>query len=341
MEFTDLQMTLTVVAFLTLAAMVVFLDYLRRQPAPQQPQRIKALETALPQASIRIFDATPIDYEPAKKLAAERPLEPLVATATPRRPLVQPRMEGETVTVQMALPSPAAPSGSTEKPTPAVPPTLPPTPFPLPLAALPPVTIDAVLWEQLVASQPRQNLLSPAASIARGSLNTVEAAQRMIHDDGRDVAPAMHYSGMIQQPVLERLLESEEPFTGLVVSIGINDSDSSMWHRQGWMQSVGTYITTLLTENDFSCRTAYDEFVVVCPGERGAQAQRHLNRISERLWDYQLRGTGASSILFSWGGLQIQDQPLVDAVASATERMRETKRRGHSARPAPAHQEAI
>ena len=38
--------------------------------------------------------------------------------------------------------------------------------------------------------------------------------------------------GMIQQPELEEMLESQEPFTGLVVSIGINDTDSSMWHSQ-------------------------------------------------------------------------------------------------------------
>ena len=81
---------------------------------------------------------------------------------------------------------------------------------------------------------------------------------------------------MIQQPVLEELLEREEPFTGLVVSIGINDSDSSMWHSQGLMQSVGNYIAGLLQENEFSCRTAYDEFVMVCRGEQGAQSQRRL-----------------------------------------------------------------
>ena len=65
---------------------------------------------------------------------------------------------------------------------------------------------------------------------------------------------------------------------------------------------------------------------MVCPGEQGAQSQRRLNHISERLWDYQLRGIGACSILFSWGGVQVQDQPLAEAIASATERMRETKR---------------
>ena len=142
--------------------------------------------------------------------------------------------------------------------------------------------------------------------------------------------------GMVRPSLrFEDLLEdvNARPFTGLVVSIGINDSDSSMWHSQGLMQSVGEpHCQSAATANDFSCRTAYDEFVMVCRGEQGAQSQRRLNHISERLWDYQLRGIGACSILFSWGGVQVQDQPLAEAVASATERMRETKRSGQSAK---------
>ncbi len=161
----------------------------------------------------------------------------------------------------------------------------------------------------------------------------------MIQENAGDAA--RQPSGMIQQPELEALLKSREPFTGLVVSIGINDTNSSMWHSHGLMQSVGNYIAGLLRANDFSCRTAYDEFVIVCRGEQGPQSQRRLNHISERLWDYQLRGIGACSILFSWGGVEIQDQPLAEGIASATERMRETKRTGPSGKSAPAHRQAV
>jgi hypothetical protein len=143
-------------------------------------------------------------------------------------------------------------------------------------------------------------------------------------------ASASSTRGMIQMPALEELLESQELFTGLVICIRIHDSDSGMWRRQGLMQFVGGYIASLLSENDFSCRTAYDEFVMVCRGEPGAQLPRRLSDISERLRDYQLRGPGACSILFSWGGVQVQDQPLAEAIASAAERMRETKRMGSS-----------
>jgi hypothetical protein len=309
MDFTDLQMTLAVAVILTAAAVVVFFDHRRKQRLQRVPSHIHSV--ARPLQPVRIFDSAPLEYAPARKLAAERPLEPLVGIATLSRPPVRLRMR-ETVTVEMASPSPAAPSSSMETQ--------------LPAATLPAFTIDAALWERLVASQPRQNLLSSAA-----------------HGDPAPIpsAPARQPSGMIHQPALDELLESQAPFTGLVVSIGINDSDSSMWHSQGLMQSVGNYIAGLLGEKDFACRTAYDEFVMVCGGAQGAQSQRRLNRISERLWDFQLRGIGAASILFSWGGVQVKDQPLAEAIASATERMRETKRIGVSAEAALAHRQAV
>jgi len=317
MDFTGLQMTLSVLLVLTAAAMLFFFDQ-RRKPRQHSVARS--------QRPIPIFNSGPLEYAPARKLAAERPLEPLVGIVTTFRPTVQMR-ERETVTVEMAPPSPAASASSSSLEAPA------PT--------LPAVTIDAVLWERLISSQPRQNLLSadghaqpidktPAPTL--GSTYTVEAACHTIQNS--------QPSGMIQPPVLEELLKSEESFTGLVVSIGINDSDSSMWHSQGLMQSVGSHLASLLTEKDFACRIAYDEFVLVCR-EQGAQGQRRLNQIAERLWDYQLRGIGACSILFSWGGVQVQDQPFADAIASATERMRDTKRVGQSAQSVHAHPQAV
>jgi GGDEF domain-containing protein len=146
---------------------------------------------------------------------------------------------------------------------------------------------------------------------------------------------------MLQQPAFQELLDGGEPFSGLVISIGVNESDSSMWHRQGLMQSVATYIAALLREKEFSCRTGYDEFIMVCYGEQGPQSQRRLNHISERLWDYQLRGIGTCSILFSWGGVEVQDQPLAEAVASAVDRMRQTKRAGSPSGLAGAHRKAV
>jgi hypothetical protein len=345
MDFTDLEMTFIVVVVLAAAAMVVVFDHWRKQRKRQkqpEPQRVKShihsiASVARPQRPIWIFDASPVEFAPARKLAAERPLEPVVGITTTYRQPVQLRAR-ETVTVEMARPSAANPMAPTVKEVLGL--------------DLPAFTIDAALWERLISSQSKMNLLSAADSGQERadegfspspfrSKNTIEASYQMIQEDVRAMASSTHPRGMLQPPVFEELLRSDQPFTGLVVSIGINDSDSSMWHSQGLMQSVGGYIAGLLRENDFSCRTGYDEFVMVCQGEQGAQSQRRLNHISERLWDFQLRGVGACAILFSWGGVQVQDQPLAEAIASATERMRQTKRTGHSAQAAVAHRQAV
>jgi hypothetical protein len=339
MDFIDLQMALIVALILTATAIVVFFDHRVRRRRQLQPQRIKSHihSVARRPRTVQVFDTAPFAYGPAKKLAAQRPLEPLVGIATRSRPPVQLR-ERETVTVELASAAPVTASGSTE--------TQLSTAVTLPTVALPAFTIDAELWERLISSQSNQNLLSSADSVepatpTLGSTFSVVAAYHTVQEGGLDVAPAQQTGGMIQQPALDELLENEERFTGLVVCIGINDSDSSMWHSQGLVQSVGTYIASLLREKDFSCRTSYDEFVMVCRGEQGAESQRRLNQISERLWDYQLRGIGACSVLFSWGGVQVQDQPLAEAIASATERMRETKRSGIAAESALAHRQAV
>ncbi len=348
MDFTDLQMTFIVVVILAAAAMVMVFDYWRkqrRQRRQPKPQRVKSHihSVARPERPIWIFDAAPVEFAPARKLAAERPLEPVVGITTTYRQPVQLRAR-ETVTVEMAPAFGGAVGRAANE--------LPSRVNEILGSGLPAFTIDAVLWERLIASQPKMNLLSAADSSqehaderfvpsAFRSKNTIEANYHMIQEDVHAIASSTSPRGMLQPPVLEELLQSGEPFTGLVVSIGINDSDSSMWHSQGLMQSVGGYIAGLLRENDFCCRTGYDEFVMVCQGEQGAESQRRLNHISERLWDFQLRGVGACAILFSWGGVQVQDQPLAEAIASATERMRQTKRTGNSAKAAVAHRQAV
>jgi len=352
MDLFDIQTTLTLAAILTATAVVVFFDYLRRQR--RKPQRVHVSKSATPRQQIRIFEPEPVTYAPPRprRLAAEpaileRPLEKaiekqaekaietLVAFATPSRPPVEPRMERETLTVQVTPPSPPASSdgGSNQ----------------LSTIILPPFTIDAALWERLISSQPKRNLIASAdfeplrdvepAPVTR-TARTIDATYRMIRDDAPDAASTHLPIGMIQPALLEKWLESEQRFTGLVVSIGVNEGDSSMWHSRGLMQSLATYIAGLLKARDYACRTSYDEFLIVCPGEQGPQSQRRLNHISERLWDYQLRGMGASSILFSWGGVQVQDQPLAEAVASAADRMRETKRTSQM-KSAPAHRPAV
>ncbi len=123
--------------------------------------------------------------------------------------------------------------------------------------------------------------------------------------------------------VLTRLVESRQPVSGLVVSIGASSFDSE---DASTLSNVRNLIQSLLGPNDFATQSGKEEFLLIYPGERGAQAQRKLSQIAEQLWDFQLRSMGTLSIQFSWGGVEVRSESIDEAIASAIERMQETRR---------------
>lgn len=130
-------------------------------------------------------------------------------------------------------------------------------------------------------------------------------------------------SGFQHVSVLARLRESRQPVTGLVVSIGATGLQSN----DGALEdSIRLLIQSFLGANDFATQSSKEEFLLICPGEQGASAQRKLSEIAEQLWDFQLRSMGALSVIFSWGGVEVRNEKLDEAIASATERMEETRR---------------
>jgi hypothetical protein len=123
--------------------------------------------------------------------------------------------------------------------------------------------------------------------------------------------------------VLNKLVQSRQPITGLVVSIGVNASrnaDGSL------PESIHELVQSLIGPDDFAAQSGEDEFLLIYPQERGASAQRRLSQIAQRLWDFQLRSLGSFQILFSWGGVEVRSESIEEAIASASERMQETKR---------------
>jgi len=193
---------------------------------------------------------------------------------------------------------------------------------PEPIAAEPPdscnqqaVEIDSALWESLISGTPA----APAPALPEMQFELIRGAAPM---SNQLAIPG----GMHDQSFLARLLEIKKPFTGLAVSIGINENDGSAPRSEDLMRSTSLFISGLLLEGDFGCQSGADEFLMLCPGPQGADAQRRLSQISERLWDFQLRGIGTFSILFSWGGVEVNSEMLSDAIASAADRMYQTKR---------------
>jgi hypothetical protein len=118
---------------------------------------------------------------------------------------------------------------------------------------------------------------------------------------------------------LGRMIASRENVSGLAVSIGVQ-CDGAMPHR------VVEFVQSLAGSGETSGRRGEDEFLLICPQERGAAAQRRLARISRELWDFQLESLGDFRILFSWGGVEVENEPIEDAIEQANMRMRETQR---------------
>ena len=183
------------------------------------------------------------------------------------------------------------------------------------------VQIDSSLWESLLADKPA----TPAVVTEPAKVETPEVHLQLIRGAAYTSSELLIPAGMHDQSYLTKLLEINKPFTGLVVSISVSE-DTGRTVSQNLMHYSAAYIGGLLGKKDFGCRTSDDEFVLICAGVQGAEAQRRLSAISERLWDFQLRGLGTFSMLFSWGGVDVKNESLSEAVTSATDRMNQTKR---------------
>jgi hypothetical protein len=186
-------------------------------------------------------------------------------------------------------------------------------------------------------ARPRTNWneLLARASLARRSGES-SPAQAVALEARRDVLDATSIEMSLRAPevsipsgfhdgyVLSRLVRSRKPVSGLVVSIGVSAAEADGEHDP---QAVRDLIQSLIGPHDFACASAAGEYLLIFPRERGASAQRRLGTIAQHLWDFQLQAVGAASILFSWGGLEVCGESIEEAVAAASERMRETRRR--------------
>jgi GGDEF domain-containing protein len=141
-------------------------------------------------------------------------------------------------------------------------------------------------------------------------------------------------AGMNDRATLDFLKRDKALFTGLIVSIGINDyarlqETSGRPAAEELAKSVSQLVKSLITAPNgsefFGCRASDDEFILVFAGENGSVAQRRLNGLSERLWDFQLRSLGNFSVMFSWGATEANSEAFADSVEAASERMRETR----------------
>jgi hypothetical protein len=173
--------------------------------------------------------------------------------------------------------------------------------------------------EMVVVSQPKMSIAKKdwGSLISRSAHKPAAAVNNelLVHQASAPSLPAGFHEGF----VLTSLVQSRQPISGLVVSIGVKASGSLP-------QSVHQLVQSLIGPNDFAAQSSDDEFLLIYPQERGASAQRRLSQIAQQLWDFQLRSLGSFQILFSWGGVEVRSESIEEAIASASERMQETKR---------------
>ena len=137
--------------------------------------------------------------------------------------------------------------------------------------------------------------------------------------------------GMQDPTILAEALKSTIPFRGTVIAVGFNSGKPKPVQGKSQVPqettlAVERLLESLLGDHDTGFRSAEDEYLMVLPNERGANAQRRQQYVSESLWDYQIRSVGAASILFYWGASEVEHELLSAAVASAKERMYQTRR---------------
>jgi|SRR5882724_709252 len=183
-------------------------------------------------------------------------------------------------------------------------------------------TPDAFLWHDAPVVVP---------STPSHTTPVFTAGPEIMHGDVIDITPVIAAEqilppGMFNQWPMDVLLRIAKPFTGLVVLIDLANLHRRSSRNESLLQLITGCVAGFLRANDFGCRTSEDEFIMVCPGLSGAEAQRQLNQISEQLWKFQQSGNGTFSLLFSWGGIGASEQPLSEAIASAVQRMNRINR---------------
>ena len=162
-------------------------------------------------------------------------------------------------------------------------------------------------------------LLSKAAATAKSGTSLMEQP-----GSGPVAEPSLPLPcGFHDSYVLGQLVQTRRPVSGLVVSIGVNSTRKADGTNYNGVRKL---IHSLIGPGDFACQSSEQEFLLIYPQDSGASAQRRLNEIAQELWNFQLGCLGTRSIVFSWGGVEVRSEMLDEAIASATERMQETRR---------------
>ncbi len=279
----------------------------KRPPAPESAYRPRPADNG--RSTTERAAPAPTPEPPAHRLVEVIPRRLIAAKVTPME--VPPDLAAEHAgPIEHTQPAPAAAAGIVSD-------------SPAARAASEPVRFEEV-FTAAVAPAPEPLDVSPeVSSEAAGELEPptpVPAPSPTL-----PINPGIH-----DRAALESLLQQKELFRGVVVAVGVTRGEQRAERVRAEddqsAHGVETLIGSLLEARDAAFRMDENEFVLLLPDESGAGAQRRLQHISEVLWDYQIRSMARSWILFSWGSVEVDGEPLAEGVAAARERMLQTRR---------------
>jgi hypothetical protein len=134
--------------------------------------------------------------------------------------------------------------------------------------------------------------------------------------------------GMQGQECWLKLLENPNPMSGIVFVISLQLPEGAPLPAELYevMPAVENLMESFVREEDFGCRVSESQWLFVYEQDPSGFNQRRSAMISEKLWDFQLRHLGLSSLRFKWGAVDVVDESLADAVNAARARMEQSRK---------------
>lgn len=127
-----------------------------------------------------------------------------------------------------------------------------------------------------------------------------------LRDETRQFLEADPLTGLLNRSALDRWLDSERAFNGLIVVCDMDDFkllNDRFGHLVGdeILNGVGKLVRGSIRERDMAFRWGGDEFVIFFRSLEPDVAETRMRSIEERLVAFQIRKHGPMAIRFSWG----------------------------------------
>ncbi|MBM3787554.1 MAG: hypothetical protein FJW30_24630 [Acidobacteria bacterium] len=170
----------------------------------------------------------------------------------------------------------------------------------------------------------------PAAPIEISSIRPEPLPQPVLPASDLELPTGMH-----DLSTWSRLLALTSPMTGILFTITLTKAESAPGEAgkkapvdlPDLTRELDRLMGSFVKDRDFGAKIGENEWVFVYKADATGFNQRRVGGISEKLWDFQLRHLGMSSVSFKWGAVEVEKENLPDALAAARERMNQSPRR--------------